>query len=295
MMLLKDLINEGKQTVSGFYPEREAQEMVFVFLEHLLGTKRYTHVLEPERTVSPPDVACARSAFSRMGAGEPLQYVTGKAFFYGRDFNVGPDVLIPRPETELLCRTAAMQLREAYSCNGASRALDLCTGSGCIAWTLALECPGAEVVAADISEAALSVASSQDFSAEMSASGAVTPHFIAADVLAGPLCSHGMFDVIVSNPPYVLDREKSVMRDNVLAHEPHLALFVPDEDPLVFFRAVALWAGALLRPGGFGMVEINESLGQETADVFMNAGFGDVSVEKDLNGRDRFVKFIRIL
>lgn len=290
-MFLSELIKEGNRTVSGFYPEREAREAVFLFLEHLLGIKRYTHILEPDYQVLPQDVSASRRAFSRLAAGEPLQYVTGRAYFYGREFKVSPSVLIPRPETEILCREAAGHLRG--SAHGTSRVLDLCTGSGCIAWTLALECPGTEVVAADISEAALSVASAQDFAAEMTASGASAPQFVLADVLAGPSGGYGLFDVLVSNPPYVLDREKALMRDNVLLHEPHLALFVPDSDPLVFFRAIASWAGNVLRPGGFGMVEINEALGMETAAVFAESGFMNVSVEKDLGGRDRFVAFVR--
>ncbi len=294
-MFLTELIKEGKQTVSGVYPEREAPEMVFLYLEHLLGVKRYTHILDPQYLVSPQDVSAARSAFARLASGEPLQYVTGMAFFYGREFKVSPSVLIPRPETEILCREAAGQLRYYSAEEGAGRVLDLCTGSGCIAWTLALECPGTEVVAADISESALSVASAQDFSREMMVSGASAPQFILADVLAGPSDGFGMFDVLVGNPPYVLDREKAVMRDNVLLHEPHLALFVSDADPLVFFRAIACWAAAVLRPGGFGMVEINEALGRETSEVFVKSGFLNVSVEKDLNGRDRFVKFIKTI
>ena len=114
-----------------------------------------------------------------------------------------------------------------------------------------------------------------------------------ADVLGKPLTDLGMFDILVSNPPYVMDSEKALMRPNVLEHEPHLALFVPDEDPLVFYRAVAEWAQSLLRPGGRGVVEINEALGEATAEIYRNAGFSDVHIIKDLNDKDRFVSFIR--
>jgi release factor glutamine methyltransferase len=159
---------------------------------------------------------------------------------------------------------------------------------------LALEIPGAEITAVDISEGALSVASSQDFSEETARTGAVPPKFIRADVLADlPDVLRGGegFDILVSNPPYVMDKEKALMRTNVLDHEPHLALFVSDDDPLVFYRAVSRWAQALLRPGGFGIVEINEALGPETAAVFEADGFVDVKVIKDLSDRDRFVSF----
>lgn len=295
-MLLRTLIDEARRTVSTLYPEGEASEMVFVLLEHLLGTKRHTHIIEASYEVSEDKVSEVMNAVARLAAGEPLQYVIGSACFYGRDFKVSPAVLIPRPETEILCRTA-IQAFSGYKVKDAGgRVLDLCTGSGCIAWTLALECPGIETVAVDISDAALALASSQDFDTEMQRTGVAAPIFLKADVLADipseKAFSHG-FDMILSNPPYVMDKEKALMRSNVLEHEPHLALFVPDEDPLVFYRAVARWASALLSPAGFGIVEINEALGQETAQVFADAGFTSADVLPDFSGRDRFVLFSR--
>lgn len=290
-MFLKDLINKGAETVSTMYPEREAREMVFAFLEHHIGTRRHTHIVEPGYEVSEEDACKAVSAFERMASGEPLQYVTGKADFYGRDFHVTPSVLIPRPETELLCRMALDVAAERQI-----DILDLCTGSGCIAWTVALECPQAEVTAVDISDGALDVAVNQDFTEEMSRTGAKAPVFCKADVLAGPeaFCrADRKYDLILSNPPYVMDKEKALMRTNVLEHEPHLALFVSDDDPLVFYRAVAGWASALLAPDGTGIVEINEALGPETAKVFLDAGFSSAEIVKDLSERDRFVVFSR--
>ncbi len=300
-MLLKDLIKEGTDIISSMYPEREAREMVFAYLESVIGTRRHTHILEPEYQVDEEAASQAVEAFRRMASGEPLQYVTGKAYFYGREFNVTPDVLIPRPETELLCRAVI----DFVKMKSEVRILDLCTGSGCIAWTLALEIPGARVTAVDISEGALAVASAQDFADEMSRTCAVAPDFLKADVLSchpepslchperseGSLPSH--FDIIVSNPPYVMDSEKALMRKNVLDHEPHLALFVPDDDPLLFYRAVAQWALQLLKPGGFGIVEINEALGEETAEIYRRNGFSAVTIIKDLNDKDRFVSFRR--
>jgi release factor glutamine methyltransferase len=194
-------------------------------------------------------------------------------------------VLIPRPETEVL-------VSEAISGSRPSRVLDLCTGSGCIAWTLALEMPGTEVVAVDISCEALKVASSQEFSREMAKTGAFAPEFIQSDVLAEELdpAIEGKFDILVSNPPYVMNKEKELMRANVLDHEPHLALFVPDDDPLLFYRAIAGHASRFLSPEGFGLVEINEALGEETADVFRASGF-EARVIRDLSDKDRFVRF----
>ena len=291
-MLLRALINQARQTVSRLYPEGEASEMVFTLFESLLGTKRHTHIVEPYREVSAESMKLVETALERLAAGEPLQYVIGSACFYGRDFKVSPSVLIPRPETELLCRTAI----ESFSGHRDARVLDMCTGSGCIAWTMALECPGAEVVAVDISDDALSVASSQDFTEEIRTSGAIAPTFLKADVLMD-VPDDGIFtrrfDMILSNPPYVMNKEKALMRANVLEHEPHLALFVSDEDHLIFYRAVASWASALLSPDGIGMVEINEALGPETARVYLDAGFKSAEVLQDLSGRDRFVTFRR--
>ncbi len=289
-MKLKDIIYKGIETVSVLYPEGEAREMVFAYMEDVFGVRRHTHVLEPDRSLSETDASRAISDFQKMASGEPLQYITGKAYFYGREFHVTSDVLIPRPETELLCREFCSGQRSAL------RILDLCTGSGCIAWTLALENPGAEVTAVDISDGALAVAASQDFTQEISLTGAQKPEFIKADVLQGPekcqeFSGAGRFDILVSNPPYVMDSEKAQMRSNVLEHEPHLALFVPDDDPLVFYRAVAGWAGEMLSEDGEGMVEINEALGKETQEVYRNEGFGYTEIVKDLHDKDRFVRF----
>jgi release factor glutamine methyltransferase len=328
-LLLRSIINDSVKAVSVAYPEGEAKEMVFALLEHLAGTKRHTHIIEPSFALDDETAEAVEAAVARLASGEPLQYVIGKACFYGRDFNVSPAVLIPRPETEILCRTAidaafcheGMQSmspqawgaspsegtgsRISNPLKGPSRILDMCTGSGCIAWTMALEKPGAEVLAVDISDAALAVAASQDFADELSKTGARAPKFVKADVLRTDFTSDSgsdifegeasgrCFNVILSNPPYVMDKEKMQMRTNVLDHEPHLALFVPDDDPLIFYRAVARWASSLLSDKGFGLVEINEALGPETAQVYLDAGFGHAQVLQDLSGRDRFVLFRR--
>ena len=289
-MTLGGLINKGVETISVMFPQREAREMVLRYLEDRHGIRRLTHIMEPSYEVPAEVAASCLSAFDRMASGEPLQYVTGKADFYGRGFSVSPAVLIPRQETEILCRSVL----DSVAVNGTGRTdmtvLDLCTGSGCIAWTLALEMPGAKVTAVDISEEALAVAMSQEFSAEMARSGAQTPVFIKGDVLSpGALPVSGKFDIIVSNPPYVMESEKTLMRSNVLDHEPSLALFVSDEDPLIFYRAVAQIACERLSDNGLCMVEINEALGEETADLFRTAGFPDTEIVKDLNDRDRFV------
>lgn len=295
-MLLKDIIYKGIETISATYPEGEAREMVFAYMEAVVGTKRHTHILEPEYSLAEDKTEQVIADFNRMAAGEPMQYVVGRAWFYGREFNVSPSVLIPRGETELLVNEILKSLNISERPKQVN-VLDLCTGSGCIAWSLALENPKSKVTAVDISDGALAVASTQDFSHEMSRTGASAPTFVKADVLQSPADSgydflqNGKYDIIVSNPPYVMDSEKFQMRANVLDHEPHLALFVPDQDPLIFYRAVARWASELLSDNGVGMVEINEALGQETAELFRNAGFSHAEVVKDLHEKDRFVLF----
>ena len=331
-MQLKELIKKGVETISTLYPEAEAKEMVYAFLEHHIGTKRHTHIVEPGYDVSGEDASAAAGAFERMAKSEPMQYVIGKADFYGRQFRVTPDVLIPRPETELLCRLALDYhyerrpsdiVEESSAREGAKmpfphswytsevslsvnndhyHILDLCTGSGCIAWTMALEKPGACLTAVDISDDALAVASTQDFVEEIKQTGALSPVFVKADVLSDDLPDiisnasedgDEQFDLLLSNPPYVMDKEKALMRSNVLDHEPHLALFVPDDDPLKFYRAIARHSVRLLSADGIGIVEINEALGPETAALFTDAGFTDVRIENDLNDRPRFIIFHR--
>ena len=341
-MILRDLIKQSTETISQTYPEREAREMVLAYLCHTLGIQRHTHIIEPSFEVPSDRSEEIMSAVDRMAAGEPLQYIIGEASFYGRTFHVTPSVLIPRPETELLCRLALdyfsdRETRDDAKCSNGPlplrgplplagggimpfphswhasevslsvsdnqyRILDLCTGSGCIAWTMALERPGACVTAVDISDDALAVASSQDFVDEMQQTGALSPEFVKADVLSDDLADiisnasedgDEQFDLLLSNPPYVMDKEKALMRSNVLDHEPHLALFVPDDDPLKFYKAIARHSARLLSADGTGIVEINEALGPETAALFTAAGFADVRIENDLNDRPRFVIFRR--
>ena len=279
-MLLKDLQSAGATALSALYPLPEARNMVNVLCRELFGTEPYTAVIDPLYDI--PDTSAFDAALKRLSSAEPLQYVLGKCEFYGRTFKVTPDVLIPRPETEELCREA-MSMAAGLS-GGGVRILDLCTGSGCIAWTMAMEVPGAEIVATDVSPSALAVASSQDFPCP-------SPRFVLSDLLSGQIPDGGPFDLLLSNPPYVMESEKALMRPNVLDWEPSLALFVPDGDPLLFYRAIAGLAATVLSPEGEGIVEINEDLGRETAALFEKAGFSGVTLRQDLSGKDRFVIF----
>lgn len=255
--------------------------MVLMLCSEILGTASYTHIVEPEREVPTESLPELEAALRRLGAGEPIQYVLGFAEFCGLRFKVSPAVLIPRPETELLVKEA---VTAALASGPRPRVLDLCTGSGCIAWSIFKEVPQSSVVAVDISEDALALASDQ-FSGD-------GPIFLKADVLdAESTLECGQFDILVSNPPYVMEKEKALMRPNVLDYEPSLALFVPDNDPLLFYRAIAVWSARCLVPGGTGIVEINEALGEETCAVFRSAGFKEVSAIEDFYGKNRFVRY----
>lgn len=276
-MLLAQFIRVGTQSLEALYPPQEARSLVLRLCIELLGIRSYTHIVEPLMEIDSEVLPCLKAALSRLEDGEPLQYVLGRADFCGRSFRVGPGVLIPRPETEILVEESLAAAR-----GGKRRILDLCTGSGCIAWSLKLELPDSEVVAVDISEEALCIARNQF-------AGSHSPVFLQADILCEVPDSMGKFDLLVSNPPYVCESEKPFMHSNVLDHEPALALFVPDSDPLVFYRAIARWAVEVL--DGTGIVEINEKLGPQTAALFTSYRFKDVSILKDLSGKDRFIRF----
>ena len=299
-MLLKDFLKEGTTRLESLYPTSEARNIVLMLCEDRIGTRSYTHLIEPEYTIKDKSLGPLFADLERLVSGEPVQYVIGSTEFCGLRFKVSPDVLIPRSETELLCREAIkvgsrmQRMRKAYGDAYPVRILDLCTGSGCIAWTVALGIPGAVVTGTDISEKAVMLAMGQDFSSELKETGAVAPAFVIADVL-GDHASLGpdKFDLILSNPPYIMESEKSGMRSNVLDYEPSSALFVPDDDPLLFYRAIARWSGDLLAPEGKGMTEINELLGEETRKVFVEEGFSVTETVKDFYDKSRFIFYSR--
>lgn len=296
-MLLSEFVKESTQALESVYPHNEAHSIVLMLCESVLGTESYTHIIEPQYLVDEKKMPILMSAMERLKAGEPIQYVLGKADFYGRKFAVTPSVLIPRPETELLCRdaikigTRISRMRSPYGKSAAPvRVLDLCTGSGCIAWTVALGVPGSKVVAVDISDDALSVASSQNFAAELKEKGAVKPQFVHADVTDSEQdFDYGTFDLVLSNPPYIRDLEKKDMRKNVLEYEPSLALFVPDDDPLLFYRAIARWSQRFLDLDGVGLAEVNEDLAKQTETIFRAAGYGNTEIVKDLYDKNRYI------
>ena len=284
-MLLAEFIRESVPALEKLYPSPEARGLVLMLCEERLGVRSYTHIVEPLFEIPEPELPGLKADMSRLAAGEPIQYVLGYTEFCGRKFKVGPSVLIPRPETGQLVDES---LKLLAAMGRPAKVLDLCTGSGCIAWSVALGAPGVSVIAADISEPALALARSQF---EDVPSGANAPEFVCSDLLGGCREICGRFDLLLSNPPYVMEKEKAAMRRNVLDHEPGIALFVPDDDPLLFYRALASVSLRLLDSSGTGIVEINEALGPETAAVFETAGYKKTEILRDIFGKDRFVRF----
>lgn len=258
------------------YGEGEARAMAFMVMEDAFGLSRTDIYAGKVRQFSEDERTRLHTMCEQLKAGVPVQYVLGQAWFAGRVFEVSPAVLIPRPETEELVTWAAAQ----PSCR---RILDAGTGSGCIAVTLQLLLPEAEVEAWDISEQALEVA------ARNAARLGADIRFEQHDMLQ-PWAPDKVFDLIVSNPPYICERERDGMEAHVLDHEPQRALFVPDEDALLFYRALAeRAAGGALRPGGRLMVEINRAYGRETVRLFERCGLTAVTLRQDEFGNDRMV------
>lgn len=294
-MTLTGFVRQCIDRLSALYPEPESKAIAFRLLEHFTEIPSYKYISDPDSVLPSSDrTSEMSSALDELVTGRPLQYVLGFTEFCGHRFKVGEGCLIPRPETEELVSRIIDDLyadEDAPVMPGATghlsddeedgpfSILDICTGSGCIAWSLAAEFPEAMVYGCDLSEAALRYACKQ----RVKVRGA-KPIFFSADVLAEPPAGLPKFDVIVSNPPYICDSERAAMRPNVLDFEPAEALFVPDDDPLKFYRAIARWADALLRPDGHLYLEINERFGPEVAALFPGA-----RLLPDISGRDRFV------
>ena len=296
-MLLAEFVKAGTKALESLYPQKEARSIVLMLCEEVLGTENYTHIVEPEFKIDDKKLPELEAAMERLKKMEPVQYVLGHTEFYGRTFKVDPAVLIPRPETELLCRDAiklgmrVYRMRSPYGKNAESvRILDLCTGSGCIAWTMALSIPGSRVTAVDISDAALEVAAGQDFASELKSKETFRPEFMKADVLDSEQeIELGPFDMVLSNPPYIMESEKEDLRRNVLEYEPESALFVPDDDPLLFYRAIARWSQRFMSPEGVGLSEVNESLARQTETVFKAAGYAHTEIVRDLSDKNRYI------
>jgi release factor glutamine methyltransferase len=220
----------------------------------------------------------------RLEQHEPIQYVLGQADFCGRTFKVSPAVLIPRPETEELCQWVTTKVRDSACNDAALSILDVGTGSGCIAITLAAELPEAKVTAWDISEDALLVA------CENALLNGVTVDFELQDVLLATAAAQQTKDIIISNPPYICNKERATMEANVLEHEPHQALFVPDDDPLLFYRAIAKLGQQMLSYGGWLYFEVNPLFAAQLARLLSAMSYYDIEIKEDQFGKQRMIR-----
>lgn len=287
------------QRLTPLYGPQEAKAMTRLLLEDLFSLSFADILCGATEHLSDADTLRLQQSVDRLLDAEPLQYVTGTAFFCGHPFHVAPGVLIPRPETEWIVDTAVNLVTSS-----APRILDIGTGSGCIATSisLALADRHCHTEAWDISEDALRIAADnaerlgadvkfrrrdalrleEDFPAEENQGG--------AEALSDTNAAAESWDIIVSNPPYICNREAADMHANVLRHEPHLALFVPDTDPLLFYRAIASYAMRSLRKGGWLLFECNTLYAHDTAQMAADMGFATSVVEDDCFGKPRFVK-----
>jgi release factor glutamine methyltransferase len=268
-----DLVNSWSSKLT-IYPRQEAESLIHWLLEHHLGMRRVDMMQFMEEKDLP---AALKNDFERLKTGEPIQYILGHGPFYGREFSVSPATLIPRNETEELVH---LILKENPAAG--LTILDIGTGTGCIPITLKLEMKAARVFGLDVSEEALEVAieNGKILHAQVD--------FINCDILKEtPILPP--LDILVSNPPYVAWSEKSQMLPNVLEFEPHLALFVPDDDPLLFYRVIGNKGKLLLKPAGKLYFEINEQFGEEVVALLEGLNYAKVRLVRDINGKNRIV------
>ena len=273
--------------LTGIYDTDEAKAIVRWVLDERFGFSLTDIVCGKVEELSPTACETLEAMMCRLEQGEPVQYVLGTAEFCGRRFHVAPGVLIPRPETGELCRMIS-QGDGSFVIS----VLDVGTGSGCIAITLALEMPEAKVTAWDVSDEALEIAKKNADALKADVT------FEKRDALDSSLLtlhsSLPLWDVIVSNPPYVCQKEAATMERHVLEHEPHLALFVPDDDPLRFYRAIAEYGVTALKPNGLLYFELNPLYAHETEAMLKKLGYVETDIKQDQFGKQRFLKAKKI-
>lgn len=283
---LQNVIAQGTE-------EREARAIAMLLLEKRAGLTATEILCGAADELTDEQKAELKAMAERVGEGEPVQYVLGETEFCGLTFEVGPGVLIPRPETEELVAWAVESLKAKT--DGQFNIADIGTGSGCIAFALKHALPQAQVNAIDISTDALEIAKHNaerlHLDVKFHQADALTNS--AADVLRMFQTKgrkQGFYDLIVSNPPYICNSEVAEMNKNVLEHEPDSALFVPDTDPLLFYREIARWAKQILKPGGLLMFEINRNYGEETVQLLRNEGYAEVELRRDQFDNPRMIR-----
>jgi len=279
-MTIKVFHNQVVQLLQTIYPEYEGREMAYRLFDFYLHRSKVDIALDPNLNVENQDFEQVEQALSRLLKKEPLQYVLGETEFYDLHLSVNSNVLIPRPETEELVDL----ILQRHS--GNVSLLDIGTGSGCIPIAIKKNNAMAQVSACDISDLALEVAQQNAIRNDVSIA------FFQCDILDMENLPQGKYDVIVSNPPYVLNSEKALLRDNVLDYEPGLALFVEDETPLLFYEAIADFGLQSLNDTGYLYFEINEGFGAETKAMLEKKGYRQVEIHADIFAKQRMVSAI---
>ena len=279
---MTETIKHIKESLKGIYPSSEINGLVRLIMERVCNLQPHHFLLCRDKVLPESEKRWFYEIVERLKRLEPIQYILGIADFYSLEFEVSPSVLIPRPETEELVDLVILENQKKEI-----NLLDIGTGSGCIAITLQKHLRNANVFGIDISAKALEVARRNAKRHKVATS------FIQADILQLEQAEAALpypFDVIVSNPPYIREEEMKEMEPNVVEHEPHLALFVPNEDPLLFYRHIAAFGRNKLKEKGQLYFEINSALGEMTVNMLCQAGYKDVKLIKDLSGKDRIIK-----
>ena len=280
-MKIKEYKGHFIKALLPFYDEMEAESFFYLLLENKHQLKRIDLALDVDSVFSKSEILNWNAILEKLKIQIPIQYIIGTTHFYGLEFIVDENVLIPRPETEELVDWI-VKLNSKLSKKKNLKILDIGTGSGCIAVSLAKNIPNSEVFAIDVSEKALAIAKKNAILNK------VPVTFLHKNILETKDLNQ-KFDIIVSNPPYVRNLEKAEIKPNVLDNEPHLALFVPDNDPLIFYKKIAELAAANLNPNGQLFFEINQYLGKETQELLEYIGLKNIELRKDIYGNDRMI------
>ena len=277
-MTIRNYRSQFIQTLTPIYDATEAESFFYLILENRLQMKRVDLALHPEIEFSESQLQDYNDILKKLEQQIPIQYILGSTSFYGLEFEVNENVLIPRPETEEL----VSWILSNHDSSTHLKILDIGTGSGCIAIALAKNLPNAQVFAIDVSEKALATAKNNADRNE------VKVNFIKQNILNTEILEQS-FDIIVSNPPYVRNLEKDEIKQNVLTHEPHLALFVEDQNALIFYDKIANLSQRHLNPNGQLYFEINQYLGKEMVQLLEQKGFSAIELRKDIYDNDRMI------
>ena len=291
-MTYTEFINETDAKLAGLYGPEERRAMAARLLQHFCGISRYEHIIEPFGTIAPEKIPVLQRSTNELAMARPLQYILGFSEFAGNLFHVEEGVLIPRSETEELVRWILSELKTNRDIYGTEcTILDAACGSGCIGVSLASSLAGSKLYMCDISEKALEVTRlNSNNILKRDSECTIFKYDLLGQHPITDIIPEGSLDVLVSNPPYVRDSEKEQMHRNVLEYEPSIALFVPDEDPLKFYRAIALIGMKTLKASGMLFFEINEAFGKDVLDMLESLGYSETELRRDLNGRERMVK-----